>query len=571
MVGTKKTRQFTYNHFSMAKRQYIHQYQPAEDIETIRIPILGSAGNRGTSSSKDQRFVNGYFWEIKNPVTGKAVYQFVKRPGLSQNTRPPAGAATGRGLTVWKDNIYSVFDRKIYKGSTDLGITLTNAGTGICGFAATRPGAATQYLGVNDGTSLYLIATDDSVIILNNVTITSSSVANPTVITATAHGLATGNKIIIRDHSGSTPSINGTIYTVTVTGANTFTIPVNVTVGGTGGTIGSFPTPSTADLLYVDGYFLTLKQSTVGLYNSEVDDPTTWDSTKFITPQMYNGLGVGIAHQNNLVFVFSETSLQAFYNNANATGSPFSNYESAAKQHGACYVRNTIQSGLTITWVGTSLIGGNTVWAMTDVTGLKEIATTPVKLLLDAEGSSLGSATSILVRVAGKYLYVLNLASADRTLVYDYDLEIWTEFEGTTTGTKWPIVASCEKDHALLAQHGTNGWIYNVSPTVYQDDSTNFTVLARFGRLDLDTMRKKVVKSYELIGDVQSSTTNVSLQYSDDDYVTLSTARTFDLAQSRPLLTRGGSFRRRAHQLSYAGSNPLRLEALEMRYRFGSS
>lgn len=60
--------------------------------------------------------------------------------------------------------------------------------------------------------------------------ITSSSVASPTVVTSTTHGLQTGDSILIAGHT-STPTINGE-HTVTVTGANTFTIPVNVTVGG---------------------------------------------------------------------------------------------------------------------------------------------------------------------------------------------------------------------------------------------------------------------------------------------------------------------------------------------------
>lgn len=74
--------------------------------------------------------------------------------------------------------------------------------------------------------------------ILGRITsITSSSVANPTVITTgSAHGLTTGDKVFISGHTGSTPAISG-VYTVTVTGGTTFTIPVNVTVGGTGGTV----------------------------------------------------------------------------------------------------------------------------------------------------------------------------------------------------------------------------------------------------------------------------------------------------------------------------------------------
>lgn len=66
--------------------------------------------------------------------------------------------------------------------------------------------------------------------------ITTSTAANPTVITATGHGLATGDPAIVAGHTGSTPSINGN-WRVTVLTANTFSIPVTVSVAGTGGTV----------------------------------------------------------------------------------------------------------------------------------------------------------------------------------------------------------------------------------------------------------------------------------------------------------------------------------------------
>lgn len=68
------------------------------------------------------------------------------------------------------------------------------------------------------------------------VTIASSSVANPTTITtAASHGLSSGASVTISGHTGSTPSLNGT-HTVSVIDATHFTIPVSVSVGGTGGT-----------------------------------------------------------------------------------------------------------------------------------------------------------------------------------------------------------------------------------------------------------------------------------------------------------------------------------------------
>lgn len=67
------------------------------------------------------------------------------------------------------------------------------------------------------------------------IPITSNSLANPTVVTTPVpHGLATGQVILISGVSTSSPTINGE-RTVTVTGANTFTVPVNVTTAGTGG------------------------------------------------------------------------------------------------------------------------------------------------------------------------------------------------------------------------------------------------------------------------------------------------------------------------------------------------
>lgn len=71
--------------------------------------------------------------------------------------------------------------------------------------------------------------------------ITSSSVANPTVITTSAaHGLTTGDDVVIVAHTGSVCSGNAEPCVwgeaeVTVTSDTTFTIDRNVTTGGTGG------------------------------------------------------------------------------------------------------------------------------------------------------------------------------------------------------------------------------------------------------------------------------------------------------------------------------------------------
>ena len=71
------------------------------------------------------------------------------------------------------------------------------------------------------------------------VAITSSSVANPThLTTGAAHGRSPGDLVRIIGHSGSTPDINGVYRCGTGTTGSTVVLPINVSVGGTGGTLG---------------------------------------------------------------------------------------------------------------------------------------------------------------------------------------------------------------------------------------------------------------------------------------------------------------------------------------------
>lgn len=66
--------------------------------------------------------------------------------------------------------------------------------------------------------------------------ITSASVAAASVITTeAAHGFTTGQTVVISGVSGSVPDVNGE-RVLTVLTSTTFSIPVTVTVAGTGGT-----------------------------------------------------------------------------------------------------------------------------------------------------------------------------------------------------------------------------------------------------------------------------------------------------------------------------------------------
>lgn len=77
---------------------------------------------------------------------------------------------------------------------------------------------------------------DNTTVPQRTMPITSNSIANPTVVTTPVpHLLATGDTVLIAGVATSNPTINGE-RTVTVISPTTFSVPVNVTVAGTGGT-----------------------------------------------------------------------------------------------------------------------------------------------------------------------------------------------------------------------------------------------------------------------------------------------------------------------------------------------
>ncbi len=103
------------------------------------------------------------------------------------------------------------------------------------------------------------------------VVITSSSVANPTVITtASTHGRSAKERVFISGHTGATPEIIGEYQVLTTPTTTTYTIDVNVTVGGTGG--------SQLHMRWSDNAALCLRDYLLASFglnadqNSEIDD-----------------------------------------------------------------------------------------------------------------------------------------------------------------------------------------------------------------------------------------------------------------------------------------------------------
>ena len=117
-------------------------------------------------------------------------------------------------------------------------------------------------------------------------TIVSSSIAAATVITTTlAHGLTSGETVTIAGHTGSTPTISGD-YVVTVTAPTTFTIPLTVSTGGTGGTATALYCATVTDDLDSEYNRIPLLKAKAILYYQQLGLFTRYGERQAVAPEM---------------------------------------------------------------------------------------------------------------------------------------------------------------------------------------------------------------------------------------------------------------------------------------------
>lgn len=519
--------------------------------QTKQFPFVGQFNTRATSGSKDQRYVNCFPESIKTPlVSGKRIY-LVKRPGLTSISSVTAG--TARGCFRWNSKIYSVVGDKLYSGTTN--IKTLGTSTGTVGFVPASD-VTSSYLFVVDGTDGYIVSTSDTVTQVNP---TYSAWAG-----TTAYSLGDKRR----------PTVPNSIwYQVTTAGTTAAGEPVwPTTIGDTvvDGTVtwtatgyyGGFPSPHIPTPVYADGYIFLAQANTDNIYNSDLDLPLSWNPINILSAEMYPDNLVALKRQNNQIVAFGETGIEYFYDAGNAGQSPLARNDGAAQRIGSTNTDSVCANERALFFISQSELGGRAAWMISDFKPEK-ISIEWVDKLLEAEGSSISTSHSYLLRVSGHLFYVINLTS--RTLVYDTEEKMWHEWSSNSSGSHAVFACpfSCDGLGYAYLQHTSNGKIYQFNPTIYQDDGVAILFDAVSGLFDDGSNNRKVCNRFTLLSDKTSTSSLVTVSYSDDDYTTWSTGRTVDLSV-RPFLTRLGMFRRRAFRLQYTDNLPFRVEDIEL-------
>jgi hypothetical protein len=332
--------------------------------------------------------------------------------------------------------------------------------------------------------------------------------------------------------------------------------------------------------VFLDNYFFIGYTSNNRIYNCNVGDPNTWDPLNYITFEQTSDSLVAITRHLNYLVAFGKSSLQFYYDAANATGSPLAVAQSYSSEVGCAGAATVASSDNTTMWVGQARSAGRAVYMLDGVSPIRVSTTSIDKVLRSA---ALFAATAYMCRVNGHSLYVLNLIQDRITLVYDLNEKMWYQWTqycqsvyGDSGSSYYIETYFRPAFHASFTLFGPfdfmldndTGYLYKLDPSTYQDYTQSIYCRTVTDLSDNGTTKRKFYGRLEIVGDKTSGAT-MQIRHTGDDYNTWSSYRTVDLNASRSQIYLGGADRRRAWEFLVTSNTPLRLESAEIDFRLG--
>lgn len=332
----------------------------------------------------------------------------------------------------------------------------------------------------------------------------------------------------------------------------------------------------------MDGYVFATDGDAI--WNSNNNVPTTWSPSNFIHADNYAGKIHGLYRLGTYIVALTSSSIQYFYDQANATGTPLGAVQNATKRVGTMGGECQISDQLFL--IGWDNGTGIDVYLLTQ-DGLKSIGTSTIRKWLS-------SISPVYVGVGGLFppgkfmmlnghrFYMINHPNSAYSYGYDMDTQEWIRFSGFG-GDKLDFGATYFGYHSAggtptryttLAVLRTSYWLYYANPSQSADQLgggslTAVPVRLVTDNLDFNTRRLKFASRLLLHCDQTNSTTNVS--WSDDDYQTFSSPRSITNSLDFPVIHQLGSFRKRAFKIEYASTAKTRWDFLELDYNQGQT
>lgn len=350
--------------------------------------------------------------------------------------------------------------------------------------------------------------------------------------------------------------------------------------------------PANTTLSYLDGY--AVAHDSAAIYNSNLNDPTTWVPANFLSVDSYPDTIARISRMGPYIVALGYDSVQWFFDAANPTGTPFGAVVGATKRVG--YLGGWATLGDVAYFIGSAQGGPPTLYKLEGL-NLTPLESAPfARMYSDTNWYSniagvftyqKAFATGSILPINGHLLYFVRTnsqpgqvpPSTDPVFVgesYCYDLGsgAWTKlgyqgnenflikqsattFNRTLSGPLKKQVYFCRLGDTVVSRF---------NDTIYQDFGVNFEMKFRTAMSNFGTNRVKFGTRLLVDCDQTPTPSNVMISWTDNDYQTFSTPRSVDVSQEYKQLYALGRFRKRAYNVTYSDNFPMRMQGLEFDY-----
>lgn len=326
------------------------------------------------------------------------------------------------------------------------------------------------------------------------------------------------------------------------------------------------------NLVFLDGYLFIVETSTGKIFNSDNNDPLSWTVDAYIVAEQEADLTIKIAKVNNYLLAFGRNSVEYYWDAANAApDSPMQRNDSPIKYNG--YIAGLAQYGNSLYYIGNDDHGQPDVFKLSDFK-IENIGTPSISRYLNQAGAVLSAWTGNIIGIQGHTFYVVS-AGSSKTWAIDLDNGLVTRFayqSGNTFDLLYTIpVKSNTNVRTYFCLNNSTSAIYKFDESLYQDNGVNFSCIITTENNDFGTVNRKFMGRLSLICDRPGDASDISVQYTDDDYQTYTAARTINMNLNLPAIRQLGEFRNRAFKFTYTDNYPMRLQDIEVDINKGNS
>jgi len=263
---------------------------------------------------------------------------------------------------------------------------------------------------------------------------------------------------------------------------------------------------------------------------------------------------------------FKSTSIQFFYDAGRYPGCPLLPDLSGNQKVGCVSAGSVVNMDNTLVFMATTGASDRYIAMLNGITPQKISTPAIDRILYSWTPGTICYAQNI--KTNGHDFYVITLTSLGQTLAYDFLEQRWHVWQSSNTAGNYFTGINFVTDGASgYLQDLTVGKVYRLDENQGLDAGQTINVSITLSNYDNGNNHRKFCTKATIIGDMAggvAAPNNASLQWSDDDGQTFSTAQTVDLTTVNPTVNRLGSFYRRVFKITHSSNNPMRLEALEL-------